>query len=61
MKVQVTISLPGSKPLVQVLDVPMGDITHEGNQKRIRRRVAAIQRRYPQADVSWREIEEVKA
>lgn len=62
MRVRIDIALPGSEPLVQVLTVPDPD-TADGimGEALVRRRVAAIQRRYPSASVSWREVEEVKA
>lgn len=57
MKIAVTIA-HGDQSVTNVIDVPAGDISHEGNAKRVRRRIRAIERAHPRAIVSWQYVEE---
>lgn len=65
VKIAVTIALKGAPPLTQVLEISErvrgADADYRANARemrgRIERRVGALQRRYPGADVSWREVE----
>lgn len=52
MTVEVTIA-HGDQSVTSLIDVPSGDISAEGNMKRVRRRIRAIERAHPRANVTW--------
>ncbi len=67
MKYEITIEFPNEPPQVQKLAAPdwtwpasdsREDMAESRRSSRawIERRTAAVQRRYPQAKVSWREV-----
>lgn len=64
MKIRVDVKLPNADPLVQFLDVPesrrFGSIQMRqvATTQRAESLVRTIQRRYPKATITWREVED---
>lgn len=71
MRVRVEITLPGADPFVQSFDVDEETrpdargyrYDREPHEKRriVEQRIRTIQKRYPKATVTWREVEPVDA
>lgn len=59
MKYQITIKLPGAEPVVSVVEPNTDPHTATGiyAEALIERRVRRLKTRYPQAEISWREVE----
>lgn len=62
MKYQITITLPGAEPVVSVVEPNTDPHTATGIyaealiERRVRRLVRRLKKRYPQAEISWREV-----
>lgn len=71
MKIRVEVKLPHADPLVQFVDVDEETrpdargyrYDREPHEKRriVEQRIRTIQKRYPKATVTWREVEPVDA
>jgi len=64
VKIRVEVKLPNADPLVQFLDVPESRrfgtdaVRKAGTVQRAESLVRTIQRRYPKATITWREVED---
>ena len=56
MKIRVEVKLADTDPLVQFVDVPDG--RGVATTQRVESLVRTIQRRYPEATITWREVED---
>lgn len=58
MLYQITITLPGAEPLVSKVETGTNPHDADGiyTEALIERRVRRLKKRYPQADISWREV-----